>query len=311
MEMSSNQNVVYLFFYSKYSQLCLSIIDNIKKYNINISMEYICVDNKIVRNRILNSKNIRFNSVPCILLVYPNKKIEQYEGLDAVNLVNGIISYYQQIQQANTEQHTEQLSESTIERNEVRPIKAKKKDDIKPKDVRKERVKESVKESVKNEGKTSINKLDKGKKQVKKQSILESSSSSEEEDIRNDSEEEEINDNRNDNKIDNKIVIEEDSENDNGNEEEGDDYENNHSEQEDNTVPSIIKRPKKHVRMNDGNYEDIYQDDDYIPPEYETNKLRGIKTSGKKDTSISSIAQQLAKERELDQENIKPAMSRV
>ena len=58
--MSNNQNVVYLFFYSKYSQLCLSMIDTIKKANLNVNMEYICVDNKQIRNRILNSKNIKF-----------------------------------------------------------------------------------------------------------------------------------------------------------------------------------------------------------------------------------------------------------
>ena len=274
--MSNNQNVVYLFFYSKYSQLCLSMIDTIKKANLNVNMEYICVDNKQIRNRILNSKNIKFNSVPCILLVYPNKKIEQYEGNDAVNLVNGLISYLnQQLQQQELQKQQQQLQQQQQIIQQEEKVQQKTRDTVR--DVVVENKKHKKKKVIKEQPK-------------KKQTILDSSSDEESqgEDLHESDDEEELKVTP----IDLETVEEE----------------SNDGEEEINSVTSI-KRPKKHVRMNDGNYEDMYNDDDYVPPEYDTKKLRGIKTSGKKDSSISSLAQQLAKERELDQENIKPVQS--
>jgi hypothetical protein len=230
------------------------MIDTIKKSNFNINMEYICIDNKQIRNRIINSKNIKFNMVPCILLVYPNKKIEQYEGTDAFNLVNGIISYLNQRQLE--EQNQKVLQEEQIQQQK------------------------HIEVVVENK------KQKKVKEETKKKTIIDSSSEEEEDD-----DELEVT------PIDLEIINDEES--------------NEECEEEVNRVSSSIKRPKKHVRMNDGNYEDMYNEDDYVPPEYDTKKLRGIKTAGKKDSSISSLAQQLAKERELDQENIKPNQTNV
>jgi hypothetical protein len=64
--------------YSKYSPQCKSILQVYKE-----SMDWIklvCIDNKTVRSRLLQSTRIKIRTVPCVLMMYPNNKIEKFEG---------------------------------------------------------------------------------------------------------------------------------------------------------------------------------------------------------------------------------------
>src|SRR5277367_6340018 len=71
------------FFYSRNCQLCQYLAENI---NINWDQwfDMICIDSKVIRDKITNSKNVRINKVPCILVSQvsdKNKKlIHKYEG---------------------------------------------------------------------------------------------------------------------------------------------------------------------------------------------------------------------------------------
>lgn len=68
-----------IILYSKYSPQCQKIL---QVYNENY-MDYIkliCVDNSCYRQKILNSKSLNIKTVPCVLLMYTNDKIEKFEG---------------------------------------------------------------------------------------------------------------------------------------------------------------------------------------------------------------------------------------
>jgi hypothetical protein len=74
--METPHTIVYLF--SKYSKACNSFTDLINSANIDY-LSPVCVDNKEVRNRILNSK-FNIQSLPCLLFIYSVGNIEKFEG---------------------------------------------------------------------------------------------------------------------------------------------------------------------------------------------------------------------------------------
>jgi hypothetical protein len=85
-----------ILLYSKYSQYSNKLIKLIEESNTdfvkNVNLTNLCVDNEDVRKRILKSKNIIIQNVPCILILYNDGGVEKYEGDDAFKWVEEIIS---------------------------------------------------------------------------------------------------------------------------------------------------------------------------------------------------------------------------
>lgn len=67
-----------ILLYSKFSTQCQKIID-ILKYSPVSYIKPICIDNKQIRFKIISSEH-KISTVPCVLIVYPDKKIEKFEG---------------------------------------------------------------------------------------------------------------------------------------------------------------------------------------------------------------------------------------
>jgi hypothetical protein len=90
-----------VLFYSQYSPNCKRILSLIESSSIDFSsllnLSNVCIDNVQIRNRILKSKNIKINSVPCILTIYPDGGVEKYEGSHTFNWVEEIIDKYNKI----------------------------------------------------------------------------------------------------------------------------------------------------------------------------------------------------------------------
>jgi hypothetical protein len=75
--------------YSKFSPNSTKFLELSKPYNL--PLDYICIDNKNIRNRIVKNKKILVQSVPCLLFIYDNGVLEKYEGYNAFEWVNQII----------------------------------------------------------------------------------------------------------------------------------------------------------------------------------------------------------------------------
>jgi hypothetical protein len=75
--------------YSKFSQNSTKFLDLSKSYNL--PLEYVCIDNKNIRNRIIKNKKILIYSVPCLLFIYDNGVLEKYEGYNAFEWINDVI----------------------------------------------------------------------------------------------------------------------------------------------------------------------------------------------------------------------------
>lgn len=80
----------YILFYSKYSKHCSDFIDKLRANKIDLPIQTLCVDNETVRNKILKSKNIKIDLVPC-LLVIQNSSVNKYEDRDLASWIDNII----------------------------------------------------------------------------------------------------------------------------------------------------------------------------------------------------------------------------
>lgn len=74
-----------ILLYSKYSQFSINLIEIVNKYQVPLLK--LCIDNKNIRRKISSSKQIKINYVPCILSLYSDGKVEQYEGESAFQWV--------------------------------------------------------------------------------------------------------------------------------------------------------------------------------------------------------------------------------
>ena len=127
----------FVVLFSKYSNACKKFADTVNNGNLNLNFNYLCVDNKDVRNRILSSTDIEIKQVPCLLVI--NEKsgsIDKYEGQDSFIWINDIIQRKQKKlleeqmrQQAMIQQQMQQqkeiqqkLAEREVDQS-VKPIK--------------------------------------------------------------------------------------------------------------------------------------------------------------------------------------------
>lgn len=94
--------------YSKYSPQCQKIL---QVYD-NTTMDYIklvCIDNSKFRKRLSTSKSFQIKTVPCVLLMYPEDKIEKFEGNNVTDWI---------LQQISQNLPTSDIRRTSIEEEE-------------------------------------------------------------------------------------------------------------------------------------------------------------------------------------------------
>ena len=151
-----------ILFYSKNSQYSNTLLKYIENCGVNIEKiigyKLVCIDNKKIRNTILNSKDINIQYVPCLIKVFNNGNVEQYNYKELYQLVSYTVDLHNkevQKQQVHNIKHVirmdqeESLSSSSSE-SEIEEIPKK------VKKVKKEHKKKVKKEHKKNEKKTTI-----------------------------------------------------------------------------------------------------------------------------------------------------------
>jgi hypothetical protein len=91
MNKDSNGLSYTILIYSKYSDNSAKLTNLITSNNLQIPIQYLCIDNKDVRNRILSSSKIKIKLVPSILNVFNNGVVQLYEGNYAFQFINNLI----------------------------------------------------------------------------------------------------------------------------------------------------------------------------------------------------------------------------
>jgi hypothetical protein len=82
--------------YSKYSPNSDKLMEIISVAPVNImyvaQIKLLCIDNEDIRTKIIKSSKINIQSVPCVLIVFPDGGVEKYEGITAFKWMDEIIS---------------------------------------------------------------------------------------------------------------------------------------------------------------------------------------------------------------------------
>lgn len=78
--------------YSKYSPRCQQLLEIFNQNPVS-HIKLVCVDNNTVRKRLTQSSRVRVNTVPCVLLAYPNDKFEKFEGAQVYDWLIRQIGY--------------------------------------------------------------------------------------------------------------------------------------------------------------------------------------------------------------------------
>ena len=90
------ENQIYLLF-SKFSNNSTKLLEIIEAspFNFrNIKLTPICIDDENIRNKILKSSTFKITYVPCIIIIYSNGNVEQFEGTNAFGWVEEIKNKY-------------------------------------------------------------------------------------------------------------------------------------------------------------------------------------------------------------------------
>ena len=90
-----------VLFYSKYSQTCKQLIQEIISSGVNFDpyLQKVCVDNENIRDRIQQNDKIEVKTVPIILTVYPDGVVEKFDGEKVFEWCRSIINEEMKIEQ--------------------------------------------------------------------------------------------------------------------------------------------------------------------------------------------------------------------
>ena len=87
-----------ILLYSKYSPMSKKMLEALQLCPINlettIGLQSVCIDNKAVREQILNSTKIEVTVVPCLLIVFRNGGVEKYEGNSCLQWIDKTVDKY-------------------------------------------------------------------------------------------------------------------------------------------------------------------------------------------------------------------------
>ena len=96
---------VFIVLTSKHSPSCKAIEQQINYISPHFNTKVINIDNIGIRKAIVNATQYKIETVPAIILLYPqNGKIEKHEGQDVIDLLNKGVSMVQAKLQAMEEQ---------------------------------------------------------------------------------------------------------------------------------------------------------------------------------------------------------------
>lgn len=119
-------NQFYIVLFSKYSQGCKKFADTITSSGIDINFNYICIDNKEIRDKITKSNDIEIKNVPCLLIASDNGNLDKYEGQDCFIWLNDILQQHQKAvfdeQQKQLQQQMQQMQQLLKEKEQQQEI---------------------------------------------------------------------------------------------------------------------------------------------------------------------------------------------
>lgn len=123
-------NSIVILFYSKYCPLSLKLIEDMEQY---MNFKKICVDNRDIRNTILNeSERYNITEVPCIFVFFSSGLIHKYEGQKAIDWSQEILLSFQKTNQIMPPETSQVLKSSFKELQSIDDIQSNSKLNLLP-----------------------------------------------------------------------------------------------------------------------------------------------------------------------------------
>lgn len=105
--------------FSKYSSVCQSLLELYDEQSMN-TIKFVCIDHSSIRKRVLEDKILQIKQVPCVLFVYPQNRIEKFEG---ANVTKWLSEKLLQLQpQSATQQFVQPQPQSFVPKQPSPPI---------------------------------------------------------------------------------------------------------------------------------------------------------------------------------------------
>jgi len=140
-----------ILFYSKYSQSSNNLLKLIDTCGVKIQeiigYRLISVDSKTVRKQLLNNRKITVKHVPCLIKVFNNGTVEQYNYNELQQLIKYTIKLHKEevLKQRYNSVNDIQVKERVIEQNESSSESEIEEIVIKPKKTKKKPIKKPIK----------------------------------------------------------------------------------------------------------------------------------------------------------------------
>ena len=125
-----------IILYSKFSPYSQNLIKYIQKYKFIINnFNFVCIDNKQIRDKINNCNKINISKIPCLIIIFEKEGgVEIYEGPIAFDKIKNIIEeeysieFKQQeqqemLQKQETEQKLQQKKEESKQKLQKKSVK--------------------------------------------------------------------------------------------------------------------------------------------------------------------------------------------
>lgn len=131
----SNQmqpNEIFIAFVSKFSQACHKIMPTLAFLGPFINLKVVEVDNPKIRSALTKSNKI--SSVPALMVLTPaQKKMQIFEGMDCVNLINKMVTEIQQ--HIAAQQQAEEAAKKRSGKTSIADVIDKSSDDAEPEEI--------------------------------------------------------------------------------------------------------------------------------------------------------------------------------
>jgi hypothetical protein len=144
-----------ILLYSKYSQNSQNLFNLIQTSGIDFSfLKPICIDNKNIRKRIQSDTRFDIKQVPCVLILYPDGRVEKYENNTVFDWIKTFFPKQQQvieqpIEEDESEDEFEDRNRREINDNEkkFRELQNRKQQELEQKDA-KQRFEDEMRERM-------------------------------------------------------------------------------------------------------------------------------------------------------------------
>lgn len=107
-----------LFIYSRYSSKCKTLVSSMPQ-ELKELFYFISIDNKRIREQIMNSSTIKISEVPSVILIDINDVISVYEGVQTIEIINTISEIYQKMLMMEKKQLQVPPANQTFQSNEL------------------------------------------------------------------------------------------------------------------------------------------------------------------------------------------------